>query len=167
LTILRDDIKGLYPSVGQDFEEDTYEALESGLELIKKYKRIILVQSTDMEPEERIKGIQRFCDKYGFQARCVLTTSGLTISKGDLFITAEDKALVNILKLSDALGMKVGSDFGIISYNDTPVKEILAGGITTITSDFKMMGHLLATIVKEKKELTLRNPSTLIIRHSI
>ena len=63
--------------------------------------------------------------------------------------------------------MTPGKDFGIISYNDTPVKEILAGGISTLSTDFALMGQTLADMVTDKTFRTVYNPSTLTIRKSL
>lgn len=158
---------GHFSSVGQDFERDTYNSLRSSLDQIKRYNRLILVQSTTFEPEERFDGIKRFCEEYGFTPLMIPTVNGHTPIKGDLYITAEDRELVNILKIVKKDGFQLGKDLGIISYNATPVKEILSGGITTLSTDFSSMGHTLAQLVKDKNIRTIPNPCTLTIRSSL
>ena len=61
----------------------------------------------------------------------------------------------------------MAKDVGLISYNDTILKEILEGGITTISTDFKKMGKALAKIIFEKKKVTIENPNDLIVRNSL
>ena len=55
----------------------------------------------------------------------------------------------------------------MIAYNDSLLKEIVEGGITTITTDFKHMGTQLAEMVTNKEYLIIENPSSLIIRNSL
>lgn len=158
---------GKYSSVGQDFEEDTYQALSSGLPKLHKYKRLILIQRSEIEPEERYLGLRRFCIENRFKSDLIPSIRDWRIERGDLFITAEDKELVELLKLAKKLDLTPGKDIGIISYNDTPMKEILAGGISTLTTDFNSMGKTLAEMVEDKALRTVANPCTLIMRNSI
>jgi len=45
----------------------------------------------------------------------------------------------------------VGRDVGVISYNETPMKKIILDGITTISTDFEMMGRRVAEVILGKK----------------
>lgn len=161
------ELKGRFPFVGQDFELDSYNALYSGLERIRKYSAITLVQKDDKEPEERYLGISRFCNEIGVEHRLLETMKDRPVEKGVLYITATDRELVNILKKADEQSLVLGKEFGVISYNDTPAKEILCGGIATLSTDFVQMGKTLARMVKDKKMETISNPCHLIIRGSI
>lgn len=160
-------LKGRYSSVGQDFELDTYNALASGIEHLSKYRRITLIQKSEIEPDERYAGLQRFCLENGFLPRLTATMDGEDLARGDLYITAEDSELVKLLKAADRKGLVLGTDIGIISYNDTPVKEILAGGISVLSSNFSEMGRTLACLVRNRDIATVANPCSLIIRRSV
>jgi DNA-binding LacI/PurR family transcriptional regulator len=63
--------------------------------------------------------------------------------------------------------MVLGQDIGIISYNDTPLEEILAGGITTLSADFTQMGKTTAALIKQQAIDTVENPWKLTIRKSL
>ena len=39
----------------------------------------------------------------------------------------------------DKLKLTSGQDVGIISYNETPVKQVLVGGITTISTNHEQI----------------------------
>ena len=78
-----------------------------------------------------------------------------------------DRDLVDLLKQAEKQDFIPGQDFGIISYNDTPLKEILAGGITTLSTDFKLMGQTMATLIKKKTIETIENPWRLNVRKSL
>ena len=167
----QDDIRGRYPSVGQDFERDTHDALLQGLAAIKKYDSLVLIQNEEKEPEERYDGIKRFCKEFGFGNLLLPTINDDILHKGSLYLTPNDRELVSIIKKADAQHLKIGSDIGILSFNDTPLKEVLCGGIATLTTDFRQMGRTLASLVTDYSvnngAPTIRNPWMLLQRRSL
>lgn len=44
----------------------------------------------------------------------------------------------------------MGKDVGVISYNETSLKKIILNGITTISTDFEMMGRKAAQLILEQ-----------------
>lgn len=161
------ELKGKYSSVAQNFEKDTYEALNFGLPHIKKYKHILMVQSEEKEPYERYNGLELFCKEHGFDHKYLNTTKDRRIKIGDLFILVNDRDLVDLIKQANKQNYTPGKEFGIISYNDTPLKEILAGGITALSTDFKEMGKTMASLINKKSIETIENPWKLDIRKSL
>jgi len=161
------ELKGKYSSVFQNFEKDTYEALVSGLEYLKKYNHIYMVQKDEKEPTERYDGLCTFCREYNFETDYILTTKDRTILKGEVYIVVNDRDLVYLLKQSEKQGLLPGKDVGIISYNDTPLKEMLVGGITTLSTDFNLMGKTMASLINTKSIETIENPWKLNIRKSL
>lgn len=161
------ELKGKYSSVTQNFENDTYEAMKFGLKYIKKYKRILMVQSEAKEPYERYDGLQRFCKEYDFEHKYLNSVTGKRIKEGDLFLLVNDRDLVDVLKQAEKQSFTPGHEFGIISYNDTPLKEILMGGITTLSTDFRLMGKTMASIINKKSVETFDNPWIFTIRKSL
>ena len=161
------ELKGKYSSVFQNFEKDTYEALNNSLSEIKKYNHIVMVQKDKKEPLERYQGLCTFCLEHRFTHEFISETYQRTIKKGEVYMVVNDRDLVDLLKQSEKQNLKLKKDFGIISYNDTPLKEILAGGITTLSTDFKLMGKTMASLIKKKTIETIENPWTFNIRKSL
>lgn len=161
------ELKGKYSAVYQNFEKDTYEALVYGLEHIKKYNHIVMVQGEEKEPVERYFGLCSFCDEYGFTHEYIPNVKGRKIKKGELYMLVNDRDLVDSLKQASRQNLRLGQDFGIISYNDTPLKEILAGGITTLSTDFKLMGKTMAQLISKKGIEIIENPWRLNLRGSL
>ncbi len=161
------ELKGKFSSVFQNFEKDTYEALVYGLEHLKKYRRIIMVQKDKKEPPERYTGLRIFCTEYNFIHHYIGTTHNRNIKEGDVFMVVNDRDLVDVLKQAAKQKIAPGKEFGIISYNDTPLKEILAGGITTLSTDFKLMGKTMAGLINRKTIETIENPWKLNMRESL
>jgi len=161
------ELTGKYASVAQNFEKDTYEALNFGLALIQKYQRIFMVQSQEKEPYERYIGLEKFCEEQQMEHHLLDIIRDEAIHQGDLFIVVNDRDLVQLLKRAEKQQFVPGRDFGIISYNDTPLKEILAGGITTLSTDFKKMGQTMAALIQKNQLETIENPWELTIRKSL
>ena len=84
---------------------------------------------------------------------------------GDLFITIEEADLVSLVKQVRDKRLKLGRDIGIISYNDTPLKELL--GITVVSTDFDRMGRTAAEIILGKWVDRVKSPFRLIGRDSM
>jgi DNA-binding LacI/PurR family transcriptional regulator len=62
--------------------------------------------------------------------------------------------------------MMLGADMGIISYNETPLKGIIASGITTISTDFAQMGKSMVEMVLSGKHEKKVNPFIMYERRS-
>jgi DNA-binding transcriptional regulator YhcF (GntR family) len=161
------ELKGKFSSVFQNFEKDTYEALVFGLNYLEKYRRIIMVQKDKKEPEERCTGLRVFCTEYEFKYLYINEIKNRRIKCGDVFIVVRDRDLVELLKQAEKQNFTSGKEFGIISCNDTPLKEIIAGGITTLSTDFKLMGKTMAALINKKTIETIENPWNLNIRNSL
>ena len=102
--------------------------------------------------------------------------TGIKISKdvrGCLVIEASKVAnnkivtndLVNIVKEIRENEYVLGQDIGVISYNDTPLKDLL--GITVMSTDFKTMGATAANMILNREKGKIKNPFIFIDRGSI
>ncbi len=156
-----------YPAIYQDFENDLYDSLVEGIDLINNYRSLILVNPGGKEPEEMETGFKRFCTERGIDFKITKTLDDVTICKNELYIAISDRDLVELVKRAQQKKYQIGRNFGIISVNDTILKEVVAGGITTISTDFKKMGTTLAKMILEREKKQVRNPASLIIRSSL
>ena len=75
--------------------------------------------------------------------------------------------LVTLIKKVKDLGLKVGDQVGIISYNESPIKEILLDGITTMSTDFAAMGRRAAEMILKKEVGSVENAFQLRLRSSL
>ena len=154
----------------QDFENDIYNALNEGLEKIKKYEKIMLVypnKAVYPYPRRILHGFRKFCVEHKLDFEILdQIYDDMILKKGDLFITIEESDLVNLVKQVREDEFKLGSEIGIISYNDTPLKELL--GINVISTDFKVMAETAAeTILNKTKGVSLKVPFNFIDRESL
>ncbi|MCG8410780.1 MAG: GntR family transcriptional regulator [Bacteroidales bacterium] len=161
------EFKNKYPGVYQNFEKDIYNALISGNDLLRKYKKLILVFPAGKEPKGQLKGFVRYCNDYNWEYEIIQNPFNRDIKKEEVYIAPNDRHLVYLVKEINKNNLNLGKDVGLISYNDTPLKEIAANGITTISTDFEKMGESLAKLIENKQTKLIENPSSLIIRNSL
>jgi DNA-binding LacI/PurR family transcriptional regulator len=75
--------------------------------------------------------------------------------------------LVNLIEKILGQKLELGKDVGVISYNETSSKKIIMKGITTISTDFKMMGEKAAELILNKSTEHIEAKFYLTFRNSI
>ncbi len=163
------EIKGNYGLIYQDFKNDIYHALIEGIEKLKKYDKLILVYPTKSIypfPKGVLNGFRQFCVEYKLDFEILDEIyEEMELQSKDAYITIEETDLVNLAHQIRKKGMKLGKDVGIISYNDTPLKELL--GITVISTNFKAMGETAANFVLKNKNEKVKAMFSYIERNSV
>jgi len=156
-----------YPGIYQNFSKDMYKALKNGKSLIDKYSRLKLVLTTSKQPKGMAIGFKDFAKEFNFEYEIITKPNGCDAKQGDVFVIPEDRDLVRIIKKAKKYNLEIGKDIGIISYNDTSLKEVVENGVTTISTDFKEMGKLLAEMVLKNEPKQIENKSLLIVRSTL
>lgn len=157
----------IYPAIYQNHQKDIFEGLQKGKSKLNKYKKMILIFPGFREPLGMKIGFENFCTEYHFESEIITEFTNREITVGDLFIIPNDRDLVRVIENARKQNLKLGIDFGIISYNETPLKKIVANGITTISTHFEAMGKILAEMVLKGMKEQIENKSSLIIRNSL
>lgn len=172
LTLIDNQISSLgfeVASVYQDFRNDIYESLQEGLPKIQRYEKLVFVFPSNPVypyPVEIVKGFKQFCVNFNFDFDIINEVEdGMNFQPGTLFIIIEETDLVNLMKQIRCAGMEAGREVGIISYNDTPLKELL--GITVISTDFTVMGETAAYMILKRKREVVKNVFHFIDRNSV
>lgn len=156
-----------YPAVFQNFEKNIIEGLQNVLLLLLKYTKIFLVFPPEKQPIGIRKGFELFCTQNNMASEVIATIAERKPQKGEVYIVLDDRSLLQIVKKISEENWVLAKDFGVIAYNDTLLKEIVAGGITTISTDFNAMGARLAQMIIANEKGQVENPNRLIIRKSI
>lgn len=156
-----------YPAIYQNFEKDILNGLSSGIKSILNYTKIILLFSEDKQPKGILNGFIAFCNQYNIVSEVVASIKDRTPEKGELYLVLDDQNLIRIIKKIKENKLLIASDIGIISVNDTLLKEVVEDGITTISTDFNLMGKRLAQMILNNEQIKIENPSSLILRKSI
>jgi DNA-binding LacI/PurR family transcriptional regulator len=89
------------------------------------------------------------------------------IEEEDVFINLVEDDLVVLLGKIQHSKFEVGKHIGIISYNETPWKEFILQGITTISTDFKKMGELAAQMILNNEKKHIEVPFNVMLRKSL
>jgi DNA-binding transcriptional regulator YhcF (GntR family) len=161
-------IEGNYAAVYENYEKDIYNALAQALDKLKKYDSITIVfPEYTYHPKEILTGFIHFCQDYAFNYEVSSSTEKLKIRSGMVYISLMENDLVDLIRAILQSGMKVGKDVGVISYNDTPLKQIILDGITTISSDFQMMGEKAAELITKNLKQHIAIPFYLTLRNSL
>lgn len=156
-----------YPAIYQNHQKDIFEGLSKGKSRLHKYKKLILIFPGFREPLGMKIGFENFCAEYDFEYEIITEFKDREISTGDLYVIPNDRDLVMVIENARNQNLKLGMDFGIISYNETPLKKVVAQGITTISTHFEAMGKILAEMVLKSKNEQIENKSSLIMRNSL
>ena len=161
-------INGSYGCVYEDFEMDIIQALQSGIHRIKKYKKLVMVFPTENYYCTGIRdGFVRFCKENAFSYEVIDKASNYEVKARELYIVIEEADLVEIVKNATSKSLVLGKTLGIIAYNDSPFKEILAGGIASLSTDFDRMGAEIADMIQTRNHRKVKNPFSLILRSSV
>jgi len=163
-------LKGEYTCIYQDHKSDIVDSLTELLPQLEKYKRLVLISPPEaFHAKNIVEGFEIFAKRYEKDYRIFNTIDEVTAKQGDAYITFSryDQDDVNIIKIARKKDWKLGKDIGLISYNDTAVKEVLENGITVISTDFNMMGKEAAKAIINKEPVTMRDPAKVILRNSL
>lgn len=162
------DPKNEVSSLTQDFNHAVYNCLNSGLQLIQKYQEFILVfPKNTPHPTETIDSFNRFCEAHQINHTVLENIEEREVQPGQAYLVIKDSDLVKIIRDCKKNAYKPGTDVGIISYNDAPMKEIVGSGITVISTDFKRMGRDSANFIVSKERINEVIPTELIVRGSL
>lgn len=157
----------VYGTIYQNFAKGLRNALEEGYHLLRKYNRLILISATGKEPEERKIAFSNFCTEKKLSFEVLADLENREPRNGEVYLITDDSDMVKLIKQANKKGLALGKQLGIISFNDTPLKEVVADGITTISTNFERMGQSLAKMILTSSKEIIENPTELIIRNSL
>lgn len=159
-------LAGEIPAVYQDFARDIGEALDSAASELVKYPRMRMILPSDENfPVEIDQGFRQFCHYSDKESAVRETARDEVMQAGTCYVVVRETDLVELIKKIRQTPFLLGRDIGLISFNETPLKELL--GITVITTDFQHMGRTAAHLLLAGKRERVRNPFTIIRRGSL
>ncbi|MDZ7897059.1 MAG: GntR family transcriptional regulator [Arcicella sp.] len=160
-----------YAILHQNFEQNIYQGLLQAELLIKKYASLTLILSSksfQYTPVGIINGFEKFCFGKGINHEIISNLDEMEhLQKDHAYLLFRENDLVRAINWCNKMGWKLGQDIGLISYDDTPIKEILAEGISVISNDFALMGRRAAEMILSKEKGRFVNKSRFIERKSL
>ena len=152
----------------QDFEKNIYSALVELNPKLKKYRKIkLLLRKRTYQPVEIKKGFFKFCGQFAYDFEIVEEIENSPIEEGAVYINLKENDLVVLIKKIKETNLILGKDIGIVSYNETPLKEVLLEGITVISTDFENLGKKAGEIILNNEIVCTENPFNVISRNSL
>jgi DNA-binding transcriptional regulator YhcF (GntR family) len=157
-----------YPVVYQEYEKDIQTALETGISLIRKYKKINLVFPLNQYYTRNIaRGFQIFCQVNQLPFSIIDQLEEADVKKEEAFVLISDDDLYRFIKICRTKNWKLGKDVGLVAYNDNPVKELLEDGITTISTNHDAIGRFAAQMILTGEFKRIKSPFEFIQRNSL
>ncbi|WP_205945193.1 GntR family transcriptional regulator [Pedobacter hiemivivus] len=147
-------LNGKFGAVYQDFEKDIYNGLSSGIDILSSFKKLNVISMPGSLYAPLIKkGIETFCIENGVNYEIHHTIDRAKIKSGEVFLILNsqlDLELIELAGIAKEKNYKIGTDIGVISYNESPINEIILNGLTVFSTNFKQMGHLAAQMILDK-----------------
>jgi DNA-binding transcriptional regulator YhcF (GntR family) len=159
-----------FSSIVQDHKGDMVRCLEQALPAIRKYRKFILVYpSYTFHPSATVEGFTEFCKQNHINSDVYRNFDRSNILPDTAYFVLDDVELVIIVEHCMEAGYQLGKSIGIISYNETPMKRIIANGISVISTDFAMMGVRAADYILNPSTDRVHEviPTALIMRGSL
>jgi DNA-binding transcriptional regulator YhcF (GntR family) len=154
--------------VCQDFGSSFYRALEDAADTLRKYEDLIfLYPEFTNHPFETVIYFKRFCETCHFDYKVLTDSKRYDIKKGSAYISVSDRVLANFLEQCNNKNLEPGSDVGILSYNDTPMKKFIYKGISVVSTDFKALGTKAAEFIMNDLPMQEYVETKLILRESL
>lgn len=154
--------------VGQDHHQGLYDALESAVDLFGKYRKVYLVMPEPGEvaihsghaPSVIPPAVKRFCARH--KKPCAIVREVKNVKRGDAWFVIDDADLVAVVVQAHAKELKLGRDLGVLAYNETAMRQIVAEGITVVSTDFREMGRMAADYILNPRKLRITVPTRMI-----
>lgn len=161
-------IPGDYSYVAQEFKNASYKAFSALAGVIKQYKGMIYYHRPVADtPIEILQAFKKFVKDFNIKSEIKPEYIPGTLEKGKVYFTINNAELWTMLKDCKQMKLKPGKDIGILSHNDDIVKELIFDGITTYTTDFKLMAEKAAAFVLNREKIQEIIPTVLIRRKSL
>ena len=158
---LQPGVDGKFGAVYQDFENDIRTGLAQGLKYHREASKLrVITLPKSLYGKHIHRGIERFAQENHIKVE-FMTSAPDDIHKGDTFLVLNsqlDAGLVDLARKIQALGLQTGKDVFIISYNEFDMNELVLGGLTTVSTDFKEMGRIAADMILSKQPRKVHCP---------
>lgn len=153
--------------IGQNFGKALYNNLKDNNKTLIKYNKFVFIYPPfTYHPTHSIDFFEKFCtdNRIAYEVKEDII---IQPKKGELYLLVSDRTLAILLNEVQKQSLKIGTDIGILSYNETPLKKYVRNGISVISTDFKEMGKQIALWTQNNRPVNITIPTTIILRDSI
>ncbi|TXG39486.1 GntR family transcriptional regulator [Seonamhaeicola maritimus] len=154
--------------VFQDFGKAFYNCLQKAKEELNEYKKLVFIYPEfSYHPYESVEYFKKFCESNKMDFEVCKNSNDLVVNKKTAYISVNDRILYDLLSQCSDKNLEIGSDVGILSYNDTPLKRFTYKGISVISVDFKEFGAKVAKFITSDDDIKVNLKTELILRDSL
>ena len=154
--------------VFQDFGKSFFETLKNAIDVLRKYKEIVLLYPTfTYHPIETVTYFKKYCEQHNFKYKIITNPNALVVEKDVAYISTSDRMLGFFLEQCRIKNYEPGLDVGFLSYNETPMKKFIYKGISVVSTDFSEIGKKAAEFVLQDKPMQYYIPTKLTLRESL
>lgn len=163
-------IGGLSEMVGasyQSIEMDIPAMLYPVLDDIRKYRCLRYISlSVSLYGDLVAETIGKFCENHSINYEILKEVPSEVYEKDLYFVSGSrlDRRLSKLISNIADSGLTIGKNIGLICYNDFPLTEFILGGMTTLSTDFTLMGSIAAQMILSKTISKVHCPCALIRR---
>ncbi len=155
--------------VVQEFEHSTREIFEGMVKRLERYDRLELFFRTDAAaayPPEILLALRSVCQRFNLRLVVKEQYESGSLEKGVLYLTIGDNDLWSLLEDCIDRGYTLGEEVGVLSHNESRIKKIVHGGVSTWSTDFSQMAKLAAHFVLNRESAKITLPTKFIDRNS-
>lgn len=161
-------VRGQYACVYHDFQQGIAEVLASYRHLFLKYQAInIVIEEPSFLQREMAETIRAFTQANAQHCHIYTSFNAAIVRKNEAYLVFSETFLAEILKVCQHKTFTLGKDLGIVSYHETPLKEVLCGGITVLTANHTQLGKSAAELILQQSQQHVPNPFVFIQRNSL
>ncbi len=150
-----DKLTGNYGSVYQDFSNDIANILLEEIDTFKKFSKLhVLVMPNSLYGKEIKQGLEKCCAEHSLPLEFHSKIDESVIKPKEVYLmlnSQHDDGLLKFSRIAFEMGLGIGEDIKLISYNDSPINELILNGLTTVSTDFEQMGEIAAQMILEGK----------------
>lgn len=150
-----------------DHAADFIEVLQQLKDRMGKYRRLVFLHQAESEPYGRIDGFTQFCENEDIDFRLVGGNESYTPELEELWFVSGDKNLASLVRNARSKFFDIGKNFGIVSFEETALKEVILGGLTTIYTDYEKLGSKMADYVVKLHKGSFRVKPAVKLRNSL
>lgn len=146
-----ENLKGHFGYIYQDIERDVYKGLSDGIDRLKEFKKLNMISMPDSLYAPIIeRGVIKLCNQHAIAYSIHNCIDSSLIRSGEVYLIINsqlDIELIELVRSANEKGYQIGKDIGIISYNESPINEIILNGLSVLSTDYRQMGRLAAEMI--------------------
>ncbi len=150
-----------------DHAADIEEILHQLKDRLSKYRRLVFLHQSEAEPYGRVAGFKRYCEKEAIDFKIFGPNETYKPELMELYFVSGDSNLAGLVRTARSRFFDIGKNFGIVSFDETVLKEVILGGLTTIDTDYEKLGSKMADCVIKMHKGSYRVRPVVKLRNSL